>query len=465
MMDVVVTPRSPTSPPASFSFEHHLPPVGLTSQNYLESFPSRPHTSSGAAIAVAAPVTSHSRRFSETTSDRSSHGLGVSPQLRARRATTNNADAPWTNGVAPSSRSTASNSMAAFDLALFKLASPDAVFTPSPFYSSSSSEADDSADGTYSTSVEVESQYPSPAFTCYSPSALHETMSDLEAILSNDPLRTAEILERQRLTSQQQQQVVDTLPDVGFSFDDFTNHVQATSPFPIASTSMSIISPALPAFHAGMFDREPARTSTKAPRPPTLRIPASLPTAQVPLPFEMSDFEFPAAYADLNRQPHFPPWVPESQTPGSRSRSNTLPSRKSIIMPSSAGAGGGGGLTAPIRGSVSRSHSVSYASTQLFSPYFNASPLPANGLGLHEDLVGAELERSLFEAYLKKTTPVSAIAAAPNGIAPGLALYLPTYAQGSVMTSEGMVDETWSNMGMGMGMDWEGKDLGGELFV
>lgn len=463
-----MTPRSPTSPPASFSFEHHLPPIGLTSQNYLESFPSRPHTSSGAIVAVAAPVTSHSRRFSETTSDRSSHGLGVPTQLRSRRATMNSAEAPWNNNADPStSRSTGSHSMAAFDLALFKMASPDSVFAPSPFDSSSSSEADDSADGTYSTSVEVESQYPSPAFTSYSPSALHETMSDLEAILANDPLRTAEILERQQVASQQQQQVVDTLPDVGFSFDDFTNHVQATSPFPIASTSMSIQSPALPAFHAAMFDREPAHTSTKVPRPPTLRIPTSLPTAQVALPFEMSDFEFPAAYADLNRQPHFPPWVPESQTPGSRSRSNTLPSRRSIIMPSvnSPASTNNGGLTAPMRGSVSRSHSVSYASTQLFSPYFNASPLPANGLGLHEDLVGAELERSLFEAYLKKTTPVCASASAPNGIAPGLALYLPTYAVGPVMTSEGVLDEGWSNGGMGMGMDWEGKDLGGELFV
>lgn len=63
------------------------------------------------------------------------------------------------------------------------------VDSPKSDCSSSSSEPDDSNDGSYQTSVEVESQYPSPAFTSFSPTAaIQDSMSDLEAIFANEQL-------------------------------------------------------------------------------------------------------------------------------------------------------------------------------------------------------------------------------------------------------------------------------------
>lgn len=73
--------------------------------------------------------------------------------------------------------------------------------------SASSSSASVSGDegSLCSTSVDgpsVDSHYPSPAFTAYSPSSgLNEHMSDLEAILSNDPLHVNNTAETQRRAS------------------------------------------------------------------------------------------------------------------------------------------------------------------------------------------------------------------------------------------------------------------------
>ena len=77
------------------------------------------------------------------------------------------------------------------------------VETHSPCSSSSDSVSGDEG-SQCSTSVDgpsVDSHYPSPAFTAYSPSGLHEHLSDLEAILSSDPLHVTNTAETQRRAS------------------------------------------------------------------------------------------------------------------------------------------------------------------------------------------------------------------------------------------------------------------------
>ncbi|GAA5858173.1 hypothetical protein JCM1840_001070 [Sporobolomyces johnsonii] len=78
-----------------------------------------------------------------------------------------------------------------------------------------------------------ESHYPSPAFSCYSPSALHtDTLTDLQAILDNDPIPSSAFKSSQ-LSSRQERQ-----PQEEFDFEAFAASIEGPAPSVLAPAVM-----------------------------------------------------------------------------------------------------------------------------------------------------------------------------------------------------------------------------------
>ncbi|GAA5953927.1 hypothetical protein JCM21900_003055 [Sporobolomyces salmonicolor] len=78
-----------------------------------------------------------------------------------------------------------------------------------------------------------ESHYPSPAFTCYSPSSLHtDTLSDLQAILDNDPIPSS-AFKSSPLSSQQEHESQDE-----FDFEAFAASIEGPAPSVLAPAVM-----------------------------------------------------------------------------------------------------------------------------------------------------------------------------------------------------------------------------------
>lgn len=236
---------------------------------------------------------------------------------------------------------------------------------------SSSSEGDESVDGSYSTSAEMESQYPSPAFTSYSPSTMQDTMADLEAILANDPLHASMTASsRQHATSQT---VVGENDD--FDFEHFAASVEG----PTASTSLSFENLVTASRLESAFPSSQAISNSTANS-----------TAVQPI-INGLDFDFGEFTAVALPTP-----IPHRPQHRSMSMSSAIPStsRGSMTMPSAMPAS-------------------SYPSASLASAYASSFPslsVMPNGLGLHD-----ASPSMLFEAYLKRkgngpaSTPTSTI--------------------------------------------------------
>ncbi|GAA6014998.1 hypothetical protein JCM11491_002388 [Sporobolomyces phaffii] len=77
-----------------------------------------------------------------------------------------------------------------------------------------------------------ESHYPSPAFSSYSPSALHsDSLTDLQAILDNDPIPSNAFKAHQRKPSQSAQPPqLATVPEPDFDFEAFAASIEGGEP-------------------------------------------------------------------------------------------------------------------------------------------------------------------------------------------------------------------------------------------
>ncbi|KAI5480791.1 zinc finger, C2H2-type domain containing protein [Pseudohyphozyma bogoriensis] len=246
------------------------------------------------------------------------------------------------------------------------------AYPTSPNSDSSSSEDDDSRDSYKSASVEVESHYPSPAFTSYSPSALHDTMSDLQAILENDPLHAS-----MSASSRAAASAAAGVRHDEFDYDGFAASVEG----PSASAAVS------------SFDHLLDASRGLQPYPTPL-------TSALPNHFDFSDFGAPAD----RKKSVSPPTVPLPPAPAN------LHPLASLSIPS---------FTIPV--------SAPTPSSQPFSPTFPtyASSFPSlsvmpNGLGLHDSSPDI-----LFEAYLKRRQPPPTVTSSTAQL-PGF--YIPSEA-------------------------------------
>ncbi|ORY89443.1 hypothetical protein BCR35DRAFT_300630 [Leucosporidium creatinivorum] len=241
---------------------------------------------------------------------------------------------------------------------------------------SSSDEEDDEKDKTYSPDEKdlPESQYPSPAFTTYSPNDLQrDTLTDLEAILANDPLHSNN--SSLFLPSVQPQ-------EDGFDFESFAASVEGPPP---GSTLEDLLNAAVP------------------PTPPSAHLKhPMLPHHQ---PQTHLDFDFSATFAAADRQRRE---QQQNQVQTATPASITMPA---FSIPATAGT-----LPAPTSLNPSQSQqsphltfpttsNTSYPTSAFASAYSTSYPslmaLP-NGLGLTQN---AEPHQALLDAYRKRSAP------------------------------------------------------------
>ncbi|GAA5874840.1 hypothetical protein JCM16303_003003 [Sporobolomyces ruberrimus] len=110
-----------------------------------------------------------------------------------------------------------------------------------------------------------ESHYPSPAFSSYSPSALHtDSLTDLQAILDNDPIPSNAFGSHQRKHSQSSQRPqLSTVPEPDFDFEAFAASIEggpdasATDARGTRPSSYDEILAAQRKTGSGLFDRYP----------------------------------------------------------------------------------------------------------------------------------------------------------------------------------------------------------------
>jgi hypothetical protein len=115
-----------------------------------------------------------------------------------------------------------------------------------------------------------ESHYPSPAFSSYSPSSLHtDSLTDLQAILDNDPI-PSNAFKHQRKPSSSQPPQLATVPEPDFDFEAFAASIEGGNRGGGGGTSASNLAPpTIPSSYdellgtqrknggGGLFDRYP----------------------------------------------------------------------------------------------------------------------------------------------------------------------------------------------------------------
>lgn len=417
----VTLPRSPTSPPSA-TFDSKLLPH--------PNIQSRPITSDGveasAAYSAAAVLSNPpARRHSNVTFTSDFRSIdppkAASPYLFERRASTLPNYYPDKHDLS--------------------LGSP-----LSSTSSSSSSDADDSNDGSYQTSVEIESQYPSPAFTSYSPSALHG-QTELEALLANEPVHhpsnTSQQIPHQQSASQFELAFIQSLE----------------GPVPSRSPAPS------PYGHNLHLPRENLPRVDRLPTPLMNPFHQPLP---VPDSFEHYDFAH-QLYLEERRQEQLR--MIQQQSFHQRSRSMTLPtlSIPSMSMPSNP--------PPPMR---SRHSSISatlppftsapsyplYPSLGLLSAY-SAATFPPLVLPAHNELgLLPSPEQTLFEAYSRRKHTAASISSPIGGSADSGVFYVPNEKiigdginhPGVASSGSNLMDHSFDPLGMGFypGMDGQG---------
>lgn len=329
------SPRSPPSPaPIAFPFTLPISPTAFPP--YSRSYA----TDSVNVESIFVPVTA-TRRYSEASSFPPVRG----PDSERERRATISDSAPYT-------------STSAYEL----------VTTPhSPF--SSSSEADDSADGSYSTSTveaDFESQFASLPFTSFPPTG-HDL--ELEAIFGSDSL-----------------------------YPNFGSHLDDGLDFDFEKFAAGVEGP-LPASITA-FDSYKSRAH---------------PLLNQHLPFSILDFDFASDLPSSSTDPlgHLAPRISMSMPSMSMPlcTPHTLPPSVPLPLPKPSRD-----YTLP----PPRSWTSSYPSPALSSAYAAASfpslsSLP-NGLGLH-----SSPEQQLYEAYLKRKAP----ATSATQHLPSKAFYMP----------------------------------------
>ncbi|GAA5993825.1 hypothetical protein JCM5350_007866, partial [Sporobolomyces pararoseus] len=116
-----------------------------------------------------------------------------------------------------------------------------------------------------------ESHYPSPAFSSYSPSALHtDSLTDLQAILDNDPIPSNAFKHQRNAShSTSQQPQLATVPEPEFDFEAFAASIEGSAVGPGGgNSSSSLAPPTIPSSYdellgsqrkngGGLFDRYP----------------------------------------------------------------------------------------------------------------------------------------------------------------------------------------------------------------
>ena len=224
-----------------------------------------------------------------------------------------------------------------------------------------------------------ESQYPSPAFTSYSPSDLQrDTLSDLEAILANDPLHSN--------NSTLFNPAAQSHPEDGFDFESFAAAVEGPQP---GSTLEDLLAAASP------------------PTPPSVHpAPSLLPHQQ---PQTHLDFDFSATFAAADRQRREREQQKEREQAvaqaAAAANSNSLPS---FNIPSFHGHNHppmqhhqqqSPHLSFPISSSAPSYPTAAYASA--FSNSFPSLMALPNGLGLSQNAEPAH--QALLEAYRKRS--------------------------------------------------------------
>lgn len=245
-----------------------------------------------------------------------------------------------------------------------------------------------------------ESQYPSPAFTSYSPSDLQrDTLSDLEAILANDPLHSNH--------SSFFHTALASHGEDGFDFESFAASVEGPQP---GSTLEDLLNAA-----------------ASPPTPPSARAAPAL------LPHEQSqsglDFDFSATFAAADRQRREREQQKEREQAAAQAAAiaATSSSIPSFSIPSSISFS-----HPPIASPSQQSPHLSFPSSSpsfpagayasAFSTAFPSLMALPNGLGLSEN---SQPHQALLEAYRKRSAGTSPSAASP-------AFYIPSSSGESV---------------------------------
>lgn len=419
----IILPRSPTSPPsASFDFKL-LPDANVQSRPITSDESEASAAYDAAAVLSNPPVRRHSNVTFTSDFRGNDIAKAASPYLFERRSSTLPKYYPDKHDLS--------------------LGSP-----LSSTSSSSSSDADDSNDRSYQTSVEIESQYPSPAFTSYSPSALH-VHSELEALLANEPVHHPAIASQQ-------------IPHQQGTF-----HEQFELAF-IQSLEGPARAPAPSPYGLNLHLPAPREGMPRADRLPTPHLNHFQP---LPVSHNYEKYDFTQQLRDEERRQDQLRQI-QQQSFHQRSRSMTLPSLAipSMSMPSNP--------PPPMR---SRHSSISstfppvheassyplYPSLGLLSAYSAATFAPLI-LPSHNELgLLPSPEQSLFEAYSRRKNPAALSSPGLGGSTDSGAFYVPSHDKaigdginhtGVAASGSGLMDHAFDPLGMGFypGMDGQG---------
>lgn len=296
----------------------------------------------------------------------------------------------------------------------------DATYSPGGGGTTGTGANASSSKATKASEIEVESQYPSPAFTSYSPTDLQHdsTLADLEAILANDPLHSS------LLNPSQYHQPAQNHHDDSFDYESFAASVEgpgpaATSPSTHMPTTLEdLLNAAVPP--SERYPTPPSATVASAPQM------TALPHHQPQLHLDFSSFTSAFSNADQQRRdqaradsnafnrsmssismPSFT--IPATAHAGSPTIAPSSLNTQALPLASASSAASRAAGAAPTASYPSAALAYAYASS---FPSLLALP---NGLGLSAPPSQSSIpapssskpdsSQLLFDAYTKRSAP------------------------------------------------------------